>query len=149
MLPHSFIQKITDAAIIEEVIGSVMTLKRNGTTLKACCPFHDEKSPSFVVSPVKQIFKCFGCGKAGDVITFVMEFESLTFYEAVVFLSKMYKIELPEVTEEAKKMLALENGLYDVHEIAQDVFYSNKSTHFDKFCLDRGITKNDIEKWGI
>jgi len=96
MIPNHIIDQIKHLADIAEVIGDYVQLKRRGTNMVACCPFHDEKSPSFYVSVPKQIYKCFGCGKAGDSITFVKEIEGFSYVEALRHLAKKYGIEVPE-----------------------------------------------------
>jgi len=88
------LQQVTSAALVAEVVGDFVTLKRRGRNLIACCPFHDEKSPSFNVNPERGIYKCFGCGKSGDSITFVMEIEALTFVQAIEYLARKYNIAL-------------------------------------------------------
>ena len=82
MIPEKIIDDIREQADIVEVIGSVLDLKRAGSNFKALCPFHQEKTPSFMVSPGKQIFHCFGCGKGGNVFNFLMEYEGVSFVEA-------------------------------------------------------------------
>ena len=84
------------AAKIEEVVGDYVTLKRRGANLIGLCPFHDEKTGSFTVSPSKGIFKCFGCGKAGHAVGFIMEIEQCSYVEAIRLLAKRYHIELEE-----------------------------------------------------
>ena len=97
MIPPEIIQDVIETAKIEEVVGEVVQLKRRGTNLIGLCPFHNEKTPSFTVSPSKNIFKCFGCGKAGDPVTFLREHESMTFEDAIRWLGKKYRIEIEEV----------------------------------------------------
>jgi len=103
MIARESIQKIMDYAQIEDVVSDFVTLKRRGTSLVGLCPFHDEKTPSFTVTPAKNIFKCFGCGKGGDPVNFVMEHEHLSYPEALRHLAQKYNIELEETrqTEEA------------------------------------------------
>ncbi len=96
MISRRTIDKIIDAARIEEVVGDFVHLKRAGANLKGLCPFHDEKTPSFVVSPAKNIFKCFGCGQAGDSVKFVMEHEGVNYPEALRYLAERYRIEIEE-----------------------------------------------------
>ncbi|MCF8447370.1 MAG: DNA primase, partial [Bacteroidia bacterium] len=79
MIPQSKIEEILNAALIEEVVGESVRLKRRGANLSGLCPFHNEKTPSFSVSPAKGIYKCFGCGKAGNSVNFIMEHESLSY----------------------------------------------------------------------
>ncbi|MDX2305389.1 MAG: DNA primase [Microscillaceae bacterium] len=90
------IQLIQDRADVVEVVSDFVTLKKKGTNWMACCPFHNEKTPSFSVSPSKGIYKCFGCGKGGDAISFVMEIENATYPEALRYLAKKYGIEIQE-----------------------------------------------------
>jgi DNA primase len=95
-IPAPIIAQIQQAADIVEVVGDFVSLKKKGKDYKACCPFHDEKTPSFSVSAARNIFKCFGCGKGGDAITFVMEIENVSYVEALRYLAKKYSIEIPE-----------------------------------------------------
>lgn len=90
------IHRIKEAAQIEEVIGEFVTLKRRGANFWACCPFHQEKTPSFSVSPSKGIYKCFGCGAAGDAVKFLMELEGMSYSEALLYLAKKYHIQVEE-----------------------------------------------------
>ncbi|MCL1974347.1 MAG: DNA primase [Bacteroidetes bacterium] len=96
MIDRSVISRIVDTAQIVEVVGEFVTLKRRGANYMACCPFHNEKTPSFSVSPAKGIYKCFGCGKAGNVVGFVMEHEQLSYIEALKYLGKKYGITVEE-----------------------------------------------------
>jgi DNA primase len=96
VIDNSTIDRIYAAADIVEVIGDYITLKRQGVNYQACCPFHNEKTPSFVVSPSKGIYKCFGCGKAGNAVTFVREHEGVSFAEALKIVGKKYGIEVQE-----------------------------------------------------
>ncbi len=96
MIPRSKIDEIVDAAHIEDVVGEYISLKKRGSSLLGLCPFHNEKTPSFNVSPVKGIYKCFGCGKAGNAVNFIMEYEHLDYIQALKFLAEKYRIEWPE-----------------------------------------------------
>src|SRR5919107_3491197 len=95
-IPKEIVDQIIQQADIVEVVGDFVTLKKKGQNMMACCPFHNEKTPSFSVSPAKGIYKCFGCGKAGDSIRFIMDIESLTYVEALRHLAKKYNIDIPE-----------------------------------------------------
>ena len=97
MITRDTIAKILDTARIEDVVGDFVNLKKNGSILKGLCPFHNERTPSFVVNPNKNIFKCFGCGVGGDSVSFVMELEKMTFPEALRYLAQKYHIEVEEV----------------------------------------------------
>ena len=89
-------ERILEACHIEEVIGDFVSLKKRSANLLGVCPFHNERTPSFTVSPAKGFFKCFGCGKAGDSVTFIMEHEHLSFPESLRFLANKYNIEIAE-----------------------------------------------------
>ena len=111
--PETFLTELTERNDIVEVVSSYVRLsKKSGSNLFGLCPFHSEKTPSFSVSPDKQIYHCFGCGKGGGVISFIMEIENLSFPEAVAFLARRANMPLPEQEDdrESKKrsrMLAL------------------------------------------
>ena len=104
--PESFLQELAERNDIVDVVGSYVRLtKKSGSNLFGLCPFHSEKTPSFSVSPDKQIYHCFGCGKGGSVISFIMEIENLSFPEAVAFLANRAGMQLPEQADDpgAKK----------------------------------------------
>ena len=96
----SFVQEVADRTDIEELVGRYVTLKRSGSNLMGCCPFHSEKTPSFSVSPSKKLFYCFGCQAGGSVITFVQKAENLDFPEAVEYLANRAGIPLPRESED-------------------------------------------------
>ena len=96
MIDRSTIERILDAAQIVDVVQEFVPLKKRGVNYLGLCPFHNEKTPSFTVSPSKEIFKCFGCGKVGNSVNFVMEHEHLTYPEALKYLAKKYHIEVIE-----------------------------------------------------
>jgi len=102
MIDRETTDRIYAAANIVEIIGEYVTLKRKGVNYTACCPFHNEKTPSFVVSPSKGLYKCFGCGKGGNAVTFIMEHENVSYPEALKMVAKRYGIEVQEkeLTEE-------------------------------------------------
>ncbi|MBL7771876.1 MAG: DNA primase [Chitinophagaceae bacterium] len=124
MITRSTIQKVNDTADIIDVVGSFVKLKKRGVNYLGNCPFHHEKTPSFTVSPSKGIYKCFGCGKAGNVITFVQEHEKLTYPETIVWLAKRYNIEVEEteVSNEAREKMQLEESLRIVNQYASNYF---------------------------
>lgn len=124
MISPSSIEKVTETARIEEVVGDFVALKKRGTNLLGLCPFHNEKTPSFNVSPVRGIFKCFGCGKAGNSVGFIMEHEKLSYPEAIRYLAKKYQIEIEEqgVSEEAKQEGMEREALFLVNQWAADYF---------------------------
>jgi DNA primase len=96
MIDRETIDRIYAAANIIDIVGDYVTLKRKGVNYEACCPFHQEKTPSFKVSPARGIYKCFGCGKSGNAINFVMEQESATYPEALRIIAKRYGIPVKE-----------------------------------------------------
>ncbi|MBO7625550.1 MAG: DNA primase, partial [Bacteroidales bacterium] len=96
MIKRETIEAIVSACRIEEVVGDFVHLTKRGVNLIGLCPFHDEKTPSFIVSPAKGIYKCFGCGEAGDAIRFVMQYEKCSYVEALRYLAKKYGITVEE-----------------------------------------------------
>ena len=106
MIDRETVDRIYAAADIVEVVSDFVTLKKKGANYQACCPFHSERTPSFIVSPAKGLFKCFGCGKGGNAVTFVMEHEKMTYAEALKYVAKKYGIEVREkelTPEEARR----------------------------------------------
>ena len=133
MIPQETVDRILDTARIDEVVGDFVTLRRRGANLVACCPFHNEKTPSFYVSPSKGIFKCFGCGKAGSAVGFVMEHEHYTYVEALKYLANKYHIEVQEKEETVEDIAARQRteSLMLVSEFAQK-FFVNSLLHTDE-----------------
>ena len=127
MIDHSTIQRILDAADITEVVSEFVTLRRRGVNMLGLCPFHNEKTPSFTVSPAKGIFKCFGCGKGGNAVNFIMEHESLSYPEALKWLARKYNIDVveEEETEEQKLLKDERESLMIVSAFAQKYFTRN------------------------
>jgi DNA primase len=157
MIPKETIDIIYDSVRIEEVVGDFVTLKKRGVNLLGNCPFHDEKTPSFTVSPVKGIFKCFGCGKGGNSINFVMEHEQYSYPEALRYLAKKYNIELIEeeqTPEQIEKANARES-LFVVNSYARDYFKDSlhKSNEGKAIGLsyfkERGVSSEMIEKFQL
>lgn len=124
MITPETIQKIKDAAHIEEVIARFISLQKRGANYEACCPFHHEKSPSFKVNPVRNIYKCFGCGKVGDSINFVMEYDHRSYPETLRFLADMYNIDIEEeeVSDEQRARQAERDVLYHINHFALQFF---------------------------
>jgi len=127
VIDHSTIQRILDAADITDVVSEFVTLRRRGVNMLGLCPFHNEKTPSFTVSPAKGIFKCFGCGKGGNSVNFIMEHESLSYPEALKWLARKYNIEVveEEETEEQKQLKDERESLMIVSAFAQKYFTRN------------------------
>ena len=147
------------AANIVEVISDYVTLKRKGANFQACCPFHNEKTPSFVVSPSKGLFKCFGCGKAGNAVTFVMEHESITFPEALKVVAKKYGIEIKEreMTEEDIRRNDNRESMFALNSWISDYFIRYMAENQEEgipvgmsyFRSSRGFSQATIRKFGL
>ncbi len=129
---------------IVDVVGSYIELKRAGANFKAPCPFHEEKSPSFVVSPSKQIFHCFGCGAGGDAIKFVMEYEHLSYPEAIEKLASTYGFTLRYTTTQKRQNTEL---LQKINEYYQSLLPHNPTAM--RYLQERGVYESSIEKFGI
>ena len=142
-------EEIRSRSNIVDVVGSLVPLKRTGSNYKACCPFHKEKTPSFVVSETKQIFTCFGCGKSGDVIKFIQEYYNLNFPEAVRRLAAQYGIEIDDAYEKQSKR---KEGYYAVNRTAARFFFdafTQKANPGYDYMRSRGILPETIKKFGI
>ena len=156
MIPQDTVNKILDSAQIVEVISDFVSLKRRGANFIACCPFHNEKTPSFYVSPSKGIYKCFGCGKSGTAVGFVMEHESMTYVEALKYLAKKYGIEVKEKEDSPEEIAARQRSesLYLVMDFAEKFFQENLKTPEGRsigyaYFRSRGLEDSTIEKYGL
>jgi DNA primase len=131
MIDQATIDRIFDTAKIEEVVGDYVTLKRRGANLIGNCPFHNEKTPSFSVSPAKNIYKCFGCGEGGNPVNFIMKIENLSYYEALKFIAQKYHIEIveKELSEEQLQQRGERESLMAVTEALQQQFTKNLFEH--------------------
>ena len=158
MIDRDTIDRIYAAADIVEVINDYVTLKRKGVNYQACCPFHNEKTPSFVVSPSKGLYKCFGCGKGGNAVSFVMEHENITYPEALKIVAKKYGIEIKEreETEEDKIRNNNRESMFMVNSWASD-YFTNTLHNTDEgisiglsyFRQARGFSESTIKKFGL
>jgi DNA primase len=157
LIPKLTIDKIIDTARVEDVIGDFITLKKRGANLLGLCPFHGEKSPSFTVSPAKGIYKCFGCGKSGTAVNFIMDHESLSYPEALKYLANKYGIEVveKEITVEEKLIQNEKESLYIVMQYAQKYFHDlllnddmGRSIGLGYF-IERGFRQDIIEKFQL
>jgi len=156
MIPYETVEKILDTAQIADVVGDFVTLKKRGANYTACCPFHNEKTPSFYVSPAKGIYKCFGCGKSGTAIGFVMEHESLSYVEALKYLAKKYHIEVVEKEESAEEIAQKQRNesLLLVSEFAGKFFREALATQEGQaiayqYFRSRGLEDETIRKYGL
>lgn len=127
MVKNESIQRVMDAMRVEEVLSDFVNIKRRGANFMANCPFHDEKTPSFVVSPAKGIYKCFGCGKSGNSITFLMEHENLSYIDSIRFLAKRYNIEIEETesSQEEIQKVQKRDALFIVNDFAANYFQNS------------------------
>ncbi len=157
MIKRDSINKVIDVAQVDEVVGEYVNLKRRGANLIGLCPFHNEKTPSFTVSPSKGIYKCFGCGESGNAIGFIMQHENVSFVEAVRQLAAKYNIELEE-TEQTDEEIKLQDERESLHiacKFAQEYF---ATTLFDTedgknigltYFKERGFTQQTIEEFKL
>ena len=157
MITPQTVQRILDAARVEDVVGDFVTLRRRGTNFTGLCPFHNEKTPSFSVSPNKGIYKCFGCGKGGDSVGFIMEHENCSYPEALKWLANRYKIEIEQVeySKEVKDEKLRLDGLYLTNEFAQK-YYTEQlwETDYGKsiglsYFKNRGLREETIRTFGL
>ncbi len=123
-IPKETVEQILQAAHIEEVVGEFVTLKKRGSNMWGNCPFHNEKTPSFSVNPARNIFKCFGCGKAGDSAKFLMEHEHFTYPEALRYLAKKYNIKIEEKQQTAEEIMqqSIREKMFNINEFADKYF---------------------------
>ena len=123
-IPRETVEQILQAARIEEVVGEFVTLKKRGSNMWGNCPFHNEKTPSFSVNPARNIFKCFGCGKAGDSAKFLMEHEHFTYPEALRYLAKKYNIKIEEKEQTAEEIMqqSIREKMFNINEFADKYF---------------------------
>ena len=129
MLDRSTIELIMDTAKVEEVVGDFVALRKRGVNMIGLCPFHNEKTPSFTVSPSKNLWKCFGCGKGGKPVHFIMEHEQLSYPDALRWLAKKYHIEIKEreLTDEEKREESIRESLFIINQYALQFF--NETLH--------------------
>ena len=157
MISPATIQQIMARADITDVVGSFVKLKKRGTNLLGLCPFHNEKTPSFTVSPSKEIYKCFGCGKSGNLVSFVMEHEKYSYPEALKWLAQRYQIEIEEtqLNEDQKQALQTADSLFALNQYAQQ-FFSQQLLETEEgkaiglsYFEERGFSNNTIQKFQL
>ena len=157
MIDRQTIDKILDSAEIVEVIQEFVPLKKRGVNYLGLCPFHNEKTPSFTVSPSKEIFKCFGCGKAGNAVNFIMEHERLNYPEALKYLARKYHIEIVEkelTSEDIEKQNERESLLvlnaYAARQFSENLFHSEEGISVGlSYFRERGFLQNTIKKFDV
>ena len=157
MIDQATIDRILDAAQIVDVVSEFVTLRRRGVNYIGICPFHNEKTPSFSVSPSKGLCKCFSCGKGGNVVHFIMEHEQLSYYEALKWLAKKYNIEIKEreLTTEEKQAQSLRESLFVVNQFASEYFQNILYNDIDgqrigmTYLRGRGFRDDIIKKFQL
>ncbi|MCQ2350832.1 MAG: DNA primase [Paludibacteraceae bacterium] len=157
MIDHATVQKILDTARIEDVVSDFVTLKRRGVNLIGLCPFHNEKTPSFTVSPAKNICHCFGCGKGGSPVNFIMEHESLSYADALRYLAKKYGIQIveKELTKEELDKRSDRENMFAMNAFALK-YFTNSLLNTDEgrniglaYFRERGFTDATIQKFQL
>ena len=149
------IEEVRSASDIVDVVSSYVKIQKRGAQYMGLCPFHNEKTPSFSVSPSKQMYYCFGCGAGGNVITFIMQYENLTFIEALKFLAERSNIALPqkEETQGERKTRSEKNILLEINKLAAMYFYHQlrqpQGDQARDYLLERGLSAEDIVHFGL
>lgn len=158
MIPEEVIEQVRNETNIADIIGQFVALRKSGSNLMGLCPFHDENSPSFSVNEDRQLFKCFGCGKGGNVFTFMMELENLTYPEAILKVADMSGIEISDQYKQSNsqkpKMNSTETNLIEMHEKSTEVYHHIlMNTELGQKALDylhdRGLTDETIKYYQI
>ncbi len=155
LIPDNVIDEILTRADIESVVGRYVLLKRSGGNLWGLCPFHSEKTASFSVNPAKGIYKCFGCGKGGNAINFIMEIEHLNYPEAIRHLGALYGVEIPETTSSGNDVRKDEkNRVYDILKEAAKFYYKSFNDPdigqpAREYASKRGLSKQTLDNFGI
>lgn len=157
MIKPETIQEIFETAKVEDLVGDFVSLRKRGVNFIGLCPFHNEKTPSFTVSPAKGIFKCFGCGKGGNAVNFIMEHEHYSYPEALKFVAKKYNIEIEEEEQSPEQLerLGAMESLFHVSTFAQKYFTNSiQNTEEGKaiglsYLKERGFSSEIIEKFQI
>lgn len=157
MIDQITVDKIVEAARIEDVVGEFVTLKKRGVNMVGLCPFHTDKTPSFYVSPSKNICKCFACGEGGSSVHFIMKHEQLSYYEALKFLAKKYNIEVQEkeLTDEQKNAYNERESLFILNDYARNYFTSTLYNHTEgksiglTYFKERGFRDDIIKKFQL
>ena len=152
MIPQRQVDEIIEKNDIGDVISEYVKLERKGSGFTGLCPFHNEKTPSFSVHEGKQIFKCFGCGKGGNVVNFIMYAENLSYYQALEYLAKRAGIQIQKnVTKADVEKDKIKNDIFTVNKVAARYFYDclKKSPEAQRYLYDRGIKFDTVKKFGL
>ena len=149
-IPRDFIDRLVEDTDIVNLLGQYLSLTKKGNNYVSCCPFHEEKTPSFTISPQKSIYHCFGCGKGGNVITFLQEYEGLTFIEAIEKLAEINNLKIPRSSQSVEYD---NSDIYSINQIASkyyfDYFSLNKNSEPSKYLISRGIDGETAKKFQI
>ncbi|MDR2954672.1 MAG: DNA primase [Prevotella sp.] len=157
MIDQATIDRIIDAAQIVDVVSQYVTLKRRGVNYIGLCPFHEDRTPSFSVSPSKNICKCFACGEGGTAVHFIMKHEQLSYFDALRFLAKKYNIEIQEreLTDEQKQAYSERESLFILNDYARDYFVNTLHNHIEgksvglSYFKERGFREDIIQKFQL
>ena len=157
MIDRATVDKIMDAVNIVDVVGEFVNLRKSGVNYKGLCPFHDDKTPSFMVSPARQICKCFSCGEGGNAVNFLMKHEQITYPEALRWLAKKYNIEIQEreLSDDEKREQSERESMFIINEWACDYFHNILKNDVDGIAIgkqyfrSRGIRDDIIEKFKL
>ena len=157
MIDRATVEKIKDAANIVDVVGEFVTLRKSGANYKGLCPFHNEKTPSFYVSPVRGTCHCFGCGKGGNPISFIMEHEQMSYPEALRWLANKYNIEIKEreLSDEEKREQSERESMFIVNEWVAQYFHDILHNNVDgvaigmQYFRQRGFRDDIIKKFQL
>lgn len=157
MIDQATIDRIMDAAEITDVVSQFVTLKKRGVNFVGLCPFHQDKTPSFYVSPAKNICKCFACGEGGSAVHFIMKHEQLSYFDALRFLAKKYNIEIQEreLTDEQKQAYNERESLFILNDYARDYFVNTLHNHIEgksiglSYFKERGFREDIIRKFQL
>ena len=150
-IPQETNDSVRGSADIVDIVSQEVDLRLRGANYFGLCPFHDEKTPSFSVAPAKQIYHCFGCGNGGNVFSFLMEYQKVTFPEAVIILAERYNI--PIEYEQGQESSAIFSSLYELHEKAAKLYtnnlYSSQGEQALNYLLERNLTKDILKQFRI
>jgi len=157
LIPRETVDEIIETARVDEVVGEFVNLKKRGANLLGLCPFHNEKTPSFTVSPAKGIYKCFGCGKAGGAVNFLMDHEQYSYPEALKYLANKYNIEIEEDEQSPEEIQAAnqKESLFIVNQFAKETFIKIMNEDEEgraiglSYFKERGFRTDIIEKFGL
>ena len=141
LIPQQFIDRLLSNLNVVEIIGKFITIKKNGANYTGLCPFHQEKSPSFVINPIKQFYHCFGCGVSGNIVTFIMEQENLNFIEAIDYLANIAGVPMPKLDENT----SYDQTVFDVLDFAT-IYFTNKLKKTPNHAKDYLISRNISEE---